>query len=379
MTEHQRPAMRAQRELHIMLIPGRDLGPCPGRRHREMAHLAIGVAPVDENAVAGDADDLALAAVAIADPEGEPDQQHINPEEEGHRPRPDGEEDETGDETDCDEHRHQDGKACARQRPVRRQRGIEEHLSARRCGRVGLGRPSLHGSGLHGGEYSAARAIFTGDESAQPRYAVAMPDPAALATYALAVLVIELTPGPNMAWLAILSATEGRRAGLAATAGVALGLLAIGVAAALGLAALIAGSPVLYDLLRWAGVLFLLYLAIEGWRAAGESSPSRLQDTGALRHFTRGFLINALNPKAGLFFVAVLPEFIDPAQPIAPQAALLTLVSVAIATAIHLGIVALSGSAQAFLADEARSLIARRILAVLLALIAVWLFFSTAR
>lgn len=205
-----------------------------------------------------------------------------------------------------------------------------------------------------------------------------MPDPSAFAAFALAVLVVELTPGPNMAWLAVLSAGEGRRAGLAAVAGVALGLLAIGAAAALGLSALIAGSPLLYDGLRWAGSLFLLYLAVEGWREAGESSPARIE-TGNLRHFSRGFVINALNPKAGLFFVAVLPEFIDHTASIAPQATALTALSVAIATGVHLAIVALAGSAQAFLQDPARNRLARRCLAVLLAGIAVWLFLSTAR
>ncbi|MEE2565396.1 LysE family translocator [Hyphobacterium marinum] len=205
-----------------------------------------------------------------------------------------------------------------------------------------------------------------------------MPDLTALAAFSLAVLVIELTPGPNMAWLAVLSASEGRRAGLMAVAGVALGLLAIGAAAALGLSALIAGSPVLYDGLRWAGSLFLLYLAFEGWREAGESSPARIEE-GNLRHFSRGFVINALNPKAGLFYVAVLPEFIDHTAPVAPQAAALTALSVAIATGVHLVIVALAGSAQAFLNDPVRNRIARRVLAVLLAGIAVWLFLSTAR
>tara|TARA_R110002073_G_scaffold303504_2_gene471844 strand:+ start:773 stop:1390 length:618 start_codon:yes stop_codon:yes gene_type:complete len=205
-----------------------------------------------------------------------------------------------------------------------------------------------------------------------------MPELSVLATYALAVLVVELTPGPNMAWLAVLSATDGRRAGLAAVAGVGLGLLAIGGAAALGLAALINGSPLLYEALRWAGSLFLLYLAFEGWRDAGESSTAVMQ-SGSLRQFGRGFVINALNPKAGLFYIAVLPEFIDPAHPVALQAGLLTLISVGIATAVHLAIVALAGNAHDFLRDADRNRLVRRVLAVLLAGIAIWLFLSTAR
>ena len=84
-----------------------------------------------------------------------------------------------------------------------------------------------------------------------------------LLAFILTCLVIELTPGPNMAYLALLSASIGRRAGFAATLGVALGLLIVGLAAALGLAAVIANSRLLYEALRWAGVLYLFWLAWE--------------------------------------------------------------------------------------------------------------------
>ena len=86
-----------------------------------------------------------------------------------------------------------------------------------------------------------------------------------LSAFAVTCLVIELTPGPNMAYLAILSATKGRRAGFAATLGVALGLSIVGLAAVLGLTALIANSRMLYEILRWGGVVYLLWLAYEGW------------------------------------------------------------------------------------------------------------------
>ena len=154
-----------------------------------------------------------------------------------------------------------------------------------------------------------------------------MPDASLLATFALAVLVLELTPGPNMAWLAVLSAAEGRRAGLAAVAGIALGLLTIGAAAAIGLAAVVAGSPALFELLRWAGALYLLWLAFEGWREAGESSPARLSK-GDVKNFRHGFVINALNPKAGLFYIAVLPDFMRGEAPEGVQALVLTVISV---------------------------------------------------
>src|SRR5690242_7760339 len=89
-----------------------------------------------------------------------------------------------------------------------------------------------------------------------------------LFAFALAVALIELTPGPNMGYLAVLAASAGRRAGLAATAGVAAGLLGVGVASSLGLAAIVAASNLIYEILRWGGVLYLLWLAWEGWRDA---------------------------------------------------------------------------------------------------------------
>ena len=195
--------------------------------------------------------------------------------------------------------------------------------------------------------------------------------------FALTVLVIELTPGPNMAWLAVLSADRGRRAGFAAVLGVASGLAIIGLLAAFGLSALIARTPWLFELMRYGGSLFLLWLAVEGWRSAGESSPARL-DGNLKRHFRDGLVINLLNPKAGLFYLVVLPDYIRADLAALPQAVGLTAVSVAVATGIHIIIVLLAARAAGWLQDPARTLWFRRVLAVMLALIAIWLFLDSA-
>jgi threonine/homoserine/homoserine lactone efflux protein len=205
-----------------------------------------------------------------------------------------------------------------------------------------------------------------------------MLDFATLAAFAFTVLVIELTPGPNMAWLAVLSVSEGRRAGFAAVAGVALGLTVIAAAAALGLGAVIDRYDWLYQGLRWAGVGFLLYLGLEGWRQANARQETP-EHQSKMRYFARGFLINALNPKAALFYVAVFPQFIDPARPVAIQAGLLAVISVSIATAIHIAIVLLAGSARRFLNDPARHRIFQRALSLLLVGVAIWLLIATAR
>ncbi|MBC2776369.1 LysE family translocator [Parasphingopyxis marina] len=199
-----------------------------------------------------------------------------------------------------------------------------------------------------------------------------------VAAFLLTALVIELTPGPNMGYLALVSAVEGRREGLSATAGIALGLAIVGLAAAFGLAALLAASPLAFALLRWGGVAYLLWLAYEAWTSATELSPSRANHRqSAARHFRRGLIVNLLNPKAGIFFIAILPGFIDPTRAIAPQTALLTILYVVLATAIHLTIVALAGTAQRQLSDPGRQRLARRTFAVLLAGVAFWFLLET--
>ncbi len=204
-------------------------------------------------------------------------------------------------------------------------------------------------------------------------------DPAILAGYAVTVLIVELTPGPNMAWLALLSATEGRRAGFAATAGIAAGLLTIAMVSALGLATLISQNAMVYEGLRWAGVIFLLYLAWEGWESGDKPSAPSMTPGRNGQHALRGLVINILNPKAALFYITIMPEFIVPTGSVHLQTVTLALISVLIATGVHLSLVVLAGSVQGVLADSKRKRLIHRALSLLLVGVAVWLFLSTAR
>lgn len=194
-----------------------------------------------------------------------------------------------------------------------------------------------------------------------------MPGTLDIAGFAAAVLLIELTPGPNMAWLAGLAATEGRRSGLSAVAGIALGLLANGVLAALGLATLLKAMPALLHGLRIAGAAMMVWLAIEAWRGAEKAPPP----TATRRAFATGALLNLLNPKAYLFFVVVAPEFLGGRALGLAEALTLALVSTGIATAIHLAIVLAGSHAQAWLADPARTRWVRRGFAVVMLGVAV--------
>lgn len=199
--------------------------------------------------------------------------------------------------------------------------------------------------------------------------------PTALWSFALTALLIELTPGPNMTYLAIVSVSKGWRVGFATVAGVALGLAIVGVIAAFGVAALIQSSDALYEGLRWAGVLYLLWLAYEGWRG-GEQMSDEPQDA---RHFVRGLVTNLLNPKAAVFYVAVLPKFVDAGKPVIAQTLMLSAVYVLVATTVHALIVLLGGLLAPLLTNPVTETRIRRVLSALLALVAVWFAWSTAR
>ncbi|KQS96477.1 MULTISPECIES: LysE family translocator [unclassified Rhizobium] len=195
--------------------------------------------------------------------------------------------------------------------------------------------------------------------------------------FILTAIVIEITPGPNMTWLAVVSALEGRRAGFAAVAGIALGLSIIGLAGALGASTLIQSSWMLYEALRWAGVLFLLYLAADGWLAAGRPQQADKSSYGG--YFLRGLVTNIFNPKALLFYIAVLPGFVSPQHPVMPQTLVLTAAYVSVATLIHALITLMAGTLEPMLNDPRRERLARRALSALLALVAIWFAFSTAQ
>ena len=189
--------------------------------------------------------------------------------------------------------------------------------------------------------------------------------------FALAVLLIELTPGPNMAWLAGLAATEGRRCGISAVWGVALGLLANGILAALGLAVVLQAAPQLWHGLRFAGAGLMLWLAIETWRGAGEPTKAIPQENARRRSFATGALINLLNPKAYIFFLVVAPQFLRGESLGIRNALILSLVSVTIATTIHFAIVIAGSKAHRWLSDPACTKTVRRIFAAIMLAVAI--------
>jgi threonine/homoserine/homoserine lactone efflux protein len=176
-----------------------------------------------------------------------------------------------------------------------------------------------------------------------------------------------------MVWGFVVAA-RGRVMALAAVAGIGLGLAVAAVIAGLGLTAILINVPVLFDALRWLGTAYLLYLAYEAWvdgDGTVESAHSRTQA------FSQGLLTNVLNPKAYLFYAAVLPQFMDASLPPFAQLVMLSAIYVAVATTIHAGIAVLAGSAATWLQHSPKARVIRRAMALAIAAAAIWFFYST--
>ena len=139
-----------------------------------------------------------------------------------------------------------------------------------------------------------------------------MPEPSTLLLFAASAAALVLIPGPNLVFIITRSIEAGRRAGLASMVGVETATLVHVTAAAVGLSALLASSAVGFETVRWAGVAYLVYLGVRALRS-NESDEAR-RPAGLRRSFVEGVLVNLLNPKVAVFFLAFLPQFVDPEQ-----------------------------------------------------------------
>ncbi|MFP7569166.1 LysE family translocator [Marivita sp. S2033] len=130
-------------------------------------------------------------------------------------------------------------------------------------------------------------------------------------TFTGAALLLYLTPGADMMFTLASGMRGGARSGIAAASGIGLGVMGHVIIAAAGLAVLLLTYPIAYDVLRYAGAAYLLWLAWNSW--TDTSDPAQRQGrSDTWRAFRRGFMTNILNPKVGLFVLAFLPQFADP-------------------------------------------------------------------
>jgi threonine/homoserine/homoserine lactone efflux protein len=142
-----------------------------------------------------------------------------------------------------------------------------------------------------------------------------MPEPSTLAVFILAAVALLVTPGPAVLYIVTRSVEQGRWAGLVSALGVHVGTLVHVAAAALGLSALLVSSALAFDIVKYLGALYLVYLGIrrlvtsDAAAAASAAAPRSLR-----RLFAQGIVVNILNPKTALFFLAFLPQFADPSR-----------------------------------------------------------------
>ncbi|MEQ4715462.1 LysE family translocator [Nonomuraea sp. B19D2] len=152
-----------------------------------------------------------------------------------------------------------------------------------------------------------------------------MPDISTLALFCAATLGLLVVPGPAVLYIVTRSVSQGRGAGLISVLGVHTGSLIHIAAAALGISALLAASATAFTIVKYVGVAYLLWLGVRKLMRRDESEePVELPVQSKRRLFWEGFVVNVLNPKTAIFFLAFLPQFTDPdAGPVGPQILLL--------------------------------------------------------
>jgi threonine/homoserine/homoserine lactone efflux protein len=210
-----------------------------------------------------------------------------------------------------------------------------------------------------------------------------MPHIATLLGFALVSLGIVLTPGPNMIYLISRSLTQGPAAGIVSLGGVALGFVFYMLCAAFGITALLFAVPYAYDALRFSGAAYLLWLAWQAVKPNGRSpfQVKKLQIDSPRKLFAMGFVTNLLNPKIAMLYLALLPQFIDPAAGnVLTQSLVLGGIQTVISVGINAMIALAAGSIARFLgARPTWLLLQRRLMGTVLAGLAVKLAFEAKR
>jgi threonine/homoserine/homoserine lactone efflux protein len=142
-----------------------------------------------------------------------------------------------------------------------------------------------------------------------------MPDPSRLALFVGAALLLLVVPGPSVLYIVTQSVSHGRRAGIVSVAGITTGTLVHIAAATIGLSALLASSALAFDVVKYLGAAYLIAVGVRrlaGWERGTGQRAGDTRDLGRL--YRQGIVVNTLNPKTALFFLAFLPQFVDPGR-----------------------------------------------------------------
>jgi threonine/homoserine/homoserine lactone efflux protein len=195
-------------------------------------------------------------------------------------------------------------------------------------------------------------------------------NPELFAAFLLITFVLIITPGPIVTLVIATGATQGIRAGLATVAGTVLGNALLVGAIAFGLTWILKSSYLLFEIIRWAGAAYLIWIGIQAWRGAGKSDriapPQRV-------HFSRGFLVALSNPKTAAFFTAFLPQFVDPTLSADFQLAVMCAVSVLMAAITDSGWAIAAGLGRTWFMKPERAKLLGRLSGVVLIGGGIWL------
>ena len=190
------------------------------------------------------------------------------------------------------------------------------------------------------------------------------------AAFLAITVILMLTPGPIVTLVITTGSTRGVRAALVTVAGTSSGNAALLAAIAFGLSWVLANAGYLFEIMRWCGAAYLIWLGINAWRGAGRSEP---RPPAAQVQFLRGFLVAISNPKTIAFFTAFLPQFVDARLPAGPQLAAMCAASVLLAACTDSCWAVASGLGRAWLMRPGRAKLLGRLSGLTLIGGGIWL------
>ena len=182
-----------------------------------------------------------------------------------------------------------------------------------------------------------------------------MPDVATILVFCGVSFALVATPGPGVLYVVGRSIDQGRRAGIASMIGIESAELVHVLAVAMGLSALLATSAQALDVVRYGGAVYLIALGVKRWRDGAEDIDAVAEPASARRIAGQGFVVQLLNPKVAIFFLAFFPQFLDRDAAILPQTLALGALSIAIAACSDMAYVLLASLLAGRLKRSARA------------------------
>jgi len=190
--------------------------------------------------------------------------------------------------------------------------------------------------------------------------------------FLLITVVLFLTPGPIVTLILATGARRGTRAALQTVAGSSAGNAVLLAFIAFGLSWILKASSEVFEILRWVGAAYLVWLGIQAWRHAGAVSETAAKPAGHV-HAWRGFIVAITNPKTIAFFTAFLPQFLDPTLPVERQLLVMCVVSVSLGAVLDSGWAIAAGFGRAWFMKPHHNKLLDRISSIVLIGGGVWL------